>query len=306
MQNFFSDLNHISFIDLRLFKYVVDEGSLTKAAPRVFLSLSAASLRLKNLEETIGCRLLTRSKYGVVLTEAGTIFLRNTQTILEEIGRLQGDMIPHSKLGGGRITVLANTTAISEFLPSQLAEYLSQNPSIVIDLKEGLSHEVVKAVHENMADIGFIAGDTTAEGLESIPYREDRLVIACPVNHELAEKRAVNFIDTVHYDYVGLDAESAIHRFTQKIAMQQGISIRLRIQVRSFDTMCRIISNGVGIGILPESAGKRLQKSSHIRLIKILDDWSRRELRVCAKNFNALPLHARQLVSFVTGRSQYD
>src|SRR5690625_912645 len=115
MQRLFFDL-----IDLRLFVNIAEASSLTRGAERSCTSLAAASMRIKNLEDALGTKLLGRASGGVTLPPAGEAMLRNALVILQQTQRLHGDLLEYSEGIKGRIRLFANTTAMTEFLPAAL------------------------------------------------------------------------------------------------------------------------------------------------------------------------------------------
>jgi len=290
---------HFDLVDLRLFVKVAEASSLTRGAERSFLSLAAASLRVKNLEEAVGAQLLYRTKRGVSLTAAGEVFLEHARKVLQEFEQLQSEMRPFSRGVRGHVRLFANATSISELLPAVLAKFFEIHSVISVDLQERLSPEIVRAVHEGIADVGVISGLVRADGLETVPYRRDPLVLAVPTDHPLAAHAYIEFSEALQYDFVGLDSHSATHSFLQQEVSQGGRAMRQRIQVRSFDAMCRMIEANVGIGVLPEMAARRHARSHRIKTIQLTDDWSMRELRICMRNRTELPVFARELVDFI-------
>lgn len=290
---------HFDLVDLKLFVKVAEAGNLTRGAESVFLSLPAASIRIKNLEESFGAKLLNRTGRGVSLTVPGEIFVKHARLLLQQVDRLRGDMQPLSSGVHGHVRVFANTTATSEFLPSVLGQFLASHGSVSIDLQERLSSEVVRAVHEGIAEIGVYSANVRADGLETLPYKHDRLVLATPYGHPLAESTFVNFRDALEYDFVGLDSRSAIHGFLQQEVSQLGLGMRLRIQVGSFDGMCRMIEAQVGIGVLPELAARRHARVSQIKIVQLVDTWASRELRICVRKMSELPAFAIELINYI-------
>lgn len=290
---------HFDLVDLRLFVNVADANSITKGAERSFLSLAAVSLRIKNLEEALGAKLLYRTKRGVSTTAAGQVLLDHARQVLEQIERLQGDLQPFSHGVRGHVRLFANATAISELLPAVLAKFFAIHGVISVDLQERLSPEIVRALHEGVADIGVVSAHVQVDGLESLPYRKDRLVLAVPLAHPLAELAYVPFVDALEYDFVGLDARSATHTFLQREVSLLGRGMRQRIQVGSFDAMCRMIEANVGIGVLPELAAMRHARSTRIKIIQLVDEWAGRDLRICVRRMDELPGFARELIDFI-------
>ena len=125
-----------------------------------------------------------------------------------------------------------------------------------IDLQEHLSSEVARAVHEGAADIGVCNTQGLALGaqLAQRPYRRDELVLVTPRSHPLAKERKLAFEDTLEFDHVGLHSNSSIYVAMREAAAAAGKSIRLRIQVTGLDAMCRMIDNGLGVGVMPRRA----------------------------------------------------
>lgn len=294
-----SQATHFDLVDLRVFVNVADASSLTRGADRSCLSLAAVSLRIKNLEEAVGARLLHRTKRGVALTDAGQVFLEHARQVLEQVQRLQAEMRPYSHGARGHVRLFANATAISELLPSVLARFFAVHGSISVDLRERLSVEVVRAVHEEVADVGVISALVRADGLETLPYKKDPLVLVVPEHHPLATQQYVSFADALEWDFVGLDSHSATHTFLQFEFARLGRAVRQRIQVGSFDAMCRMIQANVGIGTMPELVARRLAQSSRVKLLQLTDEWAMRELRICVRSMSGLPSYARELIDFI-------
>lgn len=290
---------HFDLIDLRLFVYIAEENSLTRAAVRAHMSLPAASMRIKNLEESIGTRLINRDAQGITLRPPGQTLLRHARVVLGQLQNLRGDMQEYANGIRGHVRIFANTTATAEFLPALLRSFLVSHPNVNIDLREHLSNDVVRAVNEGTADIGLAAGSVRTEGLQVLPYRTDRLVVATATAHPLASREDVNFADTLEYEHIGLYEGSVIHAFVHQAAGPLRKSIRTRIQVSNFDSVCRMIEANVGIGILPESAARRHARNLDLKILRLNDDWAARNLIICVRDLDALPGFARELVDLL-------
>ncbi|MFJ1256650.1 LysR substrate-binding domain-containing protein [Cupriavidus sp. CuC1] len=286
-------------VDLKLFTHIAEAQSLTGGAQRSHLSLAAASTRIKNLEEHVGVKLLSRSSQGVKVTGAGETLLAHARRVLRQLEQLSGDLQEYASGVKGHVRVFANTTAMSEFLPAVLRTYLVNHPDVTIDMHERLSPDIVRAVQEGMVDIGIIAGNVRTEGLEVMPYRRDRLVLATALSHSLAEHTSVDFIDTLDYDFIGLPEASAIHNFLKRAAADLQRELRWRVQVSNFETACRMIEANVGVGVLPESTAARHAGTMALRIVQLNDEWAERKLQICVADLGALPLFARKLVDLL-------
>lgn len=293
----------IDLTSLQLFVAVCELGSIGRAAEREFIAASAVSKRLAELEATVETALLSRHSRGVTLTPAGENLLHHARAVLFGLEKMQGELSEYAQGVRGHIRIHANISAIVQFLPEDLGSFVSQHGQVKIDLEEHLSAEVVQAVREGAADVGvchYAAADGTADSLQSRAYREDRLVLVVPQGHRLAGHAACRFADALDYDVVGLHAGSSISLALQRAAVSAGRPLRQRIQVTGLDAMCRMIDNGLGVGVLPDRAFALMRGVGALRCVELQDDWARRELRLVARDFDALPVTARMLVEHLT------
>jgi DNA-binding transcriptional LysR family regulator len=289
--------------DLSLFRHVVEAGSITHGAERAHLALAAASTRIRNMEDVLGVLLLTRGRQGVTPTQAGRTLLQHARTILRQAERLHEDLGACGGGFAGQIRVLSNTNALTEFLPEALSSFLAEHPSVSVDLEERLSDEIVGLIAEGVADIGVVAGTVDAGALETYPFRRDRFVLVVAQDHPLAKRAKIGFEDVLEHDFVGLDRASAIQRFLATKAVRIGRPLRLRVQLRSFDAVCRLVECKVGIGIVPETTARRVSKTMAIAIVPLTDSWAVRDLTICIRSMGELPLYARQLVEHLRAQA---
>lgn len=285
--------------DLRLFIFVAELKSLTRAAERMHLSLAAASNRIKELESRLGMRLLYRENKGVSLSPAGETLLGHAQRFMQQVELLKSDMQEYNNGIRGHIRIFANTTAVTEFMPQVLGSFLASHPQVNVALEERLNHDIVRGVQEGTADVGVAAGAVQGQGLEIINFSTDRLVLATAPGHPLAKAKSTSFSDTLGYPHIGLHEGSTLLHFLNKVVEARGAKLNLRIQVRGFDAMCRMVEANVGIGILPQSAATRHSKSMKLALVELTDEWAVRERSIVVQKLEGLPAYARELVEMI-------
>ena len=282
--------------DLSLFRHVVEAGSITHGAERAHLALAAASTRIRNMEEALGVPLLKRGRAGVTPTQAGRTLLQHARLILRQAERLHEELGAYGSGMAGQVRVLSNTNALTEFLPEALSSFLAANPHVSVDLEERLSDEIVGLIAEGVADLGIVAGTVDAGALLTYPFRRDRFVLVVARDHPLANRAKVGFDELLDHDFVGLDRASALQRFLASKAVRIGRPLRLRVQLRSFDAVCRLVECKVGIGIVPETTARRAARTMAIAMVPLADSWAVRDLTICVRDINELPVYARQLV----------
>ena len=283
-------------VDLRLFLNVAEAASITHGAAKTNLALASASERIRGMEELLGVSLLERGRRGVEPTPAGRALLHHARIVTRQIERMRGELSGFSGGLKGQVRLLSNTAALSELLPEILGGFLAAHPNIDIDLEEQPSYDIVRLVADGFAEIGIAADFVDHAGLESLPFATDRLVLVTPHRHPLARRRSHHFRDLLDHDFVGLDAASALQQHLAEHAVQAGRPLKLRVRLRSFDAVCRMVENGIGIAVIPETAARRSAASMGLRMARLADPWSTRELSICLRSFDALSVQARQLV----------
>jgi DNA-binding transcriptional LysR family regulator len=280
--------------DLNLFRHVVDAGSITAGAERAHLALAAASTRIRGMEEALGAALLLRHRQGVTPTQAGRTLLQHARVMLRQAERLREDLSAYAGGLASQIRMLSNTNALTEFLPEALSSFLSAHPHVSIDIEERLSDEIVGLIAEGVADLGIVAATVDTSALETYPFREDRFVLVVARDHPLARRSQAAFAQLLEHDFIGLDRASALQRFLAEKAARIGQPLRLRVQLRSFDAVCRLVERNVGIGIVPQSTARRLGPT--IAAVALSDAWALRKLTICVQRFGELTPNARELV----------
>jgi len=288
----------IDLTSLQLFVAVCELGSIGRAAEREFIAASAISKRLSDLEATLGTPLLYRHARGVDLTPAGESLLHHARSVLYSLEKMQGELSEYAEGVRGHVRVHANISAIVQYLPEDLGAFTRLHDAIKIDLEEHLSSEVVRAVQEGAADLGVCNPAEGADELQSLPYRDDRLALVVPAGHALAARASIEFAESLDYDHVGLHTNSSIYVAMHQAALAAGRSIRLRIHVTGLDAMCRMIENGLGIGVMPLRAFELMQGGIGRGLcsVTLADPWAARQIRLVARDFSSLPVAARMLV----------
>ncbi|MFZ5719938.1 MAG: LysR substrate-binding domain-containing protein [Pseudomonadota bacterium] len=287
--------------DLRLFCDVVDEGSITAGAEKSALALAAASTRIRNMEAALGADLLIRSRQGVTLTAAGRTLLKHARGLLAQAARMREDLSAFAGGRSGEVRLFANTNALTEFLPEALSSFLAAHPQVSVDLEERLSDEIVGLIAEGVGDVGIVAGTVEVGALETFPFRLDRFVVVTARDHPLARRTRVAFAEVLDYDVVGLERSSSLQRFLMGKAARAGRPLKARVQLKSFDAVCRLVEAGVGVGVVPATTARRAERTMALSVIDLADDWAVRDLNIVVRSLDDLRPYARALVETLRG-----
>lgn len=285
--------------DLRLYLQCVEQGAITRAAGSQHLSLAAASARIKVLEQRLGLPLLFREARGVRPTPAGEALLRHARAVLHQSEQLRTELLQFAGGLRGRLRVFANTTAVMDFLPELLPAFLAAHPRVDVDLQERPNADIARNVRAGGADLGIVAGEVDTLDLRVIHFSTDRLVLVVPRGHPLARRGPVAFAQTLDEDHIGMHAGSTLQAYLTQVAEQLGRTLRHRIQLASFDAVCRMVGAGVGVAVVPDSAAKRNLASMRLARVELSDPWRWRKRYVLMRESGALPDYAHALVELL-------
>jgi DNA-binding transcriptional LysR family regulator len=283
-------------VDLQLFVAVADSGSITHGAERAHLALASASARIKGLEADLGVTLVRRRRRGIELTAAGENLRDHAKVIMHQVAMMQGDIAGFASGVRASVHLLANTSGLSEHLPKALASFLREYPDLSLDVEERESADIVGAIAGGAADLGFAAEHALPEHLERFAFGEDRLMLVTPRRSKFSGRRQIDFVEVDNSDFVGLTSATALAVHIGKHAKRLGVRLRLRARLRDFDAICRMVSAGVGVAVVPEAAARRCAQTIPVTLLAIRDSWANRQLAICARSFKSLPKPAKLLV----------
>jgi DNA-binding transcriptional LysR family regulator len=289
-------IRRIDLTSLQLFVAVCEEGTLTRAASRENIALSAVSKRLAELEEALGTSLFVRHPKGMMLAPAGESLLHHARSMLTSVEKMGAELDEYRMGIRGHIRMLANVSAIVEFLPDDLPAFFSMHDLVKIHLEEKLSAGVIKAIEEGYGDVGICVSTTDSRDLFIRRYRSDRLALAVPKGHPLAERTSINFVESLDFDHVGFHSDSAIYTRSRVAAAEAGKTVNLRINVPSFDAICRMVECGLGVGLIPDRAFDVIASGMDIRAIPLIDDWACRELKIVTRDPLGLSTVSKMLV----------
>lgn len=279
-------------VSLRLFVSVVEEGTIAAAAKREHIAAAAISKRLSELEELLNAPLLNRTNKGITPTDAGLSLLFMARSALNNLNDIVLQMREYSDGTRGSVHVVANISAITQFMPGLIKSFIDRYPLIKVVIEEQQSLAITKAVAENRAEVGIFTRLPHGADIDVFPFRTDRLVLLVPDDHPLAARESVRFSETLDHEYVALRSGTHLNFQLIKAANDLGRSLRIRMEVASYDALSLMVQAGIGIGIMPEgSAG--IYRLNGAKVVQLNEHWASRDLDVCVRARAALSVAAQ-------------
>jgi DNA-binding transcriptional LysR family regulator len=287
----------MDLVTLQLFMVLCEEGNLTRAATRQAIAPSAASKRLSSLEQALGVLLVERRPTGMIPTQAGEALLHYASMMLQNAEKAAVELAEYAQGVRGHVRMLANLSAIIGFLPEDLPDFFRAHGMFRLDLQEKPSAAVIQGVKDGAADIGICSPEAKTHGLQSFPYRRDRLVVVVPKDHPIAKRQSVRFVETLDFDYVALHSTTSIFRRLQTAANEAGRTIRWRVHVPGFDALCRMVQARVGLSVVPDRIFDVLSDGMGLLSVPLLEHWAPRQLSLVVRDEKNLSIANRLMLN---------
>ena len=214
--------------------------------------------------------------------------------------RVARDMAAYGRGVKGQVRVLASVSSIAEFLPDDVADFMQapEHRDIRVDIEEILSRDLVRAIREGVASLGVCWDAADLEGLETRPYRRDRLAIVAHASHPIARRRRCSFEETLAFEHVGLPASTAVHTMLAR-AMPRSSARPSAIArwCRTFDASLRCVRANLGIAVMPSEVATPFAAGFDLRVVPLTDAWAERRFAICFRSHEGLSPSARLLVA---------
>lgn len=292
--------------DLRLFANVHSAGTITGGAEATHMTLASASERIRAMEASLGVPLLARLHRGVSVTEAGRTVLHHARLILVQVEQMQADLADLGAGLKGHVRVLCNTSALSEHLPVVLSRFLTAHPGVSVDLEERASTGIADALRHGLCDIGVAADSVDLDGLQRCRFRSDPLSLVVPRDHPLGKRSNVALAAALDQSFIGLAEASAFQTHLAEQARRRGQRLAYRIRLGTFESICRVVGQGVGVAVVPRAVALRCARMADIRVLDLTDDWAQRILMVCVRDGAALSPAASELAARLAAEGNAD
>ena len=252
---------------LEHFLAVVEEGTFTRAAERLFLTQPAVSLSIKKLEEEIGSPLFARDVHDLSLTEAGRVLADYSRRMLRLRDDATREMARLGSMTAGSLTVAAHEAAAVYLLPAALRTYVQKFPDIKVGIYRSRLEEIPRQVMDRQVDMGFVKEAPTFHELQCVDVHSDEMVCIVSPKHPLASRQRLTVKDVSSEQFVlhhlcGATADRILRLFEQN-------STRCRVvaELWSFENIKEFVRQEVGLAIVPGvTVREELKNGTLVRL----------------------------------------
>jgi len=289
-------MRNIDPFSARLFLAIIEEGSIAKAAARECIVASAVSKRVAELEAMFRVPLLERGVRGVVPTPAGEAFQHHARMLLQAMERMHGEMSEYVEGVRGRLKILTTVSSLSSRLPSDIQDFVMAHKRIKINLEEAATPAIFRAVVDGACDVGIAPEISSLEGLQTFPYRVLQLAVVMPIGHPLSTRKQLAYADTLEFDQVELYRGSGMATLLDNAAQSLNLPKRTYIRVLSYETICRMVASGMGVGVVPLFFAHSHGETFKLRFLPLTDHWAHPMISIAVRGGSELGPAARAFV----------
>jgi len=243
-----------------VFTTVARAGSFAEAAIQLHLSQPALSVAMKNLEQSLGGKLLARTTRSVTLTPEGKAFYPVARRLLSEWEQSMQDVRNHFALGRGKLDIAAMPTYTTNFLPKILAEFHSQYPNIHITVHDVIAENVVQMVREERSELGITFAPEDAPDLHFQPLYQDRFVAILPFKHPLLEKQTLKWIDLLACPHLSLQRPAGTRKLIDQALQEKGLLLTPAFESHQLVSIGRMVNEGLGLSVVPSTSRAQMEE----------------------------------------------
>ena len=263
-----------SLRQLEVFLAAAHFQNITRAAESLSMSQSAASSSLRDLEHQFDIQLFDRVGKRLQLNELGTLLRPKAEALLAQAQAFERDLGSEDELG--QLNVGATLTIGNYLAVQMIADYMTSHPGSEVKLEVANTESIVRMVENYQLDVGLIEGEIQHPELETIPWREDDLVVVCSPRHELASKEVLTDEDLIRATWVLRESGSGTRQAFDRAMHGLLGNLDIRLQLQHTEAIKRAVEAGLGIGCLSDiTVRDAVQRGSLVHLRAPHRDWHR-------------------------------
>lgn len=245
-------------MDLRQFRYfvaVAEERHFGRAAERLHMAQPPLSTAIRQLEGELGVALFHRTTRRVDLTDAGRAYLERVRGILGEVDEAAHHARQVAAGAVGHLTLGCVGSATYSLLPTLSRHLATELPGIDFSFRgEMLAPDQVEALRSGAIDVALLRPPVADPSLAVHVLRRDRLVVALPAEHPLADRTEVRAADLAGLDLIvhSADRHSVMHDVVFGVLREAGVDPHVRHEVGETSTLITLVAGGLGVAVVPE------------------------------------------------------
>jgi DNA-binding transcriptional LysR family regulator len=293
----------IDTLGLQAFVAIAEQGGFQKAADTLYITQTALTRRLQNLEALLGVKLVERTTRSVALTRLGLDFLPQARRLLSDLANALIEIQKTGKAQRGNVVIACVPTVGVQYLPRIIQEYSARYPENRVEILDHASSGVADAVLRRQAEFGIQIGGPHHPELASVPLLRDRFVLICRDDHPLANRKSLRWDQLASHRLIFAGEVSGNRPLLDTALGTRGVTLQSHYEVQRSSTAVGLVAEGVAAAIVPSLA---IQKGAYptIKIVKLSDPVVSRTLVLVSRKVGHLSPAAQALHDMIRAQAE--
>lgn len=265
----------------RVFKEVAEVGNITAAAQALYISQSAVSQSIKQLERDLQTRLFARNSRGVTLTAEGQMLYEYVRSAMGLLETGEEKLSQTRELQMGQLTIGASDTVTSQFLLPYLDTFHKRHPAIHIQIVSGRSHKVLGLLRSGKVDIAFASTPTDMTSLEAHPCFPTHSIFVAGAEYPCDFGHVYSLEEISAFPLILLERKASSRVFLEQYFLKRGVTLTPEIELSSRSLLVDMAAIGLGVAGVTEEFVRRDLEQGSIRVLKTDFEIPSRTVDMC-------------------------
>ena len=283
----------------RVFKEVAEAGNITAAAQTLFISQSAVSQSIKQLEAELQTRLFARNSRGVTLTADGRMLYEYVRSAMGLLETGEEKLSQSRDLQMGHLTIGASDTVTSQFLLPYLDRFHRQYPAIHIQIISGRSHKVLGLLQSGKVDIAFASTPQEGASLETFPCLATHSIFVAGAEYPCDFDHVYTLEEIARFPLILLERKAYSRLYLEKYFLQNGLHLNPEIELGARSLLVDLAAIGFGVAGVTEEFVRRELESGRLRKLRTSFDIPPRSVDLCVLRDVPLTSAAQRFSDFI-------
>lgn len=283
----------------RVFKEVAEAGNITAAAQTLFISQSAVSQSIKQLEAELQTRLFARNSRGVTLTADGRMLYEYVRSAMGLLETGEEKLSQSRDLQMGHLTIGASDTVTSQFLLPYLDRFHRQYPAIHIQIISGRSHKVLGLLQSGKVDIAFASTPQEGASLETFPCLATHSIFVAGAEYPCDFDHVYSLEEIARFPLILLERKASSRLYLEKYFLQNGLHLHPEIELGARSLLVDLAAIGFGVAGVTEEFVRRELENGRLRKLRTSFDIPPRSVDLCVLRDVPLTSAAQRFSDFI-------
>ncbi len=283
----------------RVFKEVAEVGNITAAAQALYISQSAVSQSIKQLERDLQTRLFARNSRGVTLTAEGQMLYEYVRSAMGLLETGEEKLSQTRELQMGKLIIGASDTVTSQFLLPYLDSFHKQHPAIHIQIVSGRSHKVLGLLRSGKVDIAFASTPSDTSSLDIYPCFNTHSIFVAGAEYPCDFDHIYSLDEIAAFPLILLERKASSRLYLERYFLQNGLRLNPEIELGARSLLVDLAAIGFGVAGVTEEFVHRDLESGRLKKLNTSFEIPARSVDMCLLNDVPQSAAAERFTAFV-------